>query len=243
MRLLSPGNAQAIGALFDIGPHLAQVGRDRSNTIRFFHAQFFAVAYVKAILGVGSNGREHGDLVNEGGGVSAGDRPALPGCAAGFNRSHQFAMMLLNRPYRNLESHLHEDVEKSWLDLTFVVQPGSDPDNRRAMSNIRGRAQLEFAMNMMSEALREYGQSHGGQFPAAVADLAPYFKTPVDDAVLQDWIILPTSRLSAGLQVDDEWVITQKGPVDANLDQRLVVGLRQMRIGTGGSSDWVEVPQ
>jgi hypothetical protein len=91
--------------------------------------------------------------------------------------------------------------------------------------------------------LQAYGQSHGGQFPAAVADLASYFKTPVDDAVLQDWIILPTSRLSASLQVDDEWVITQKGPVDANLDQRFVVGLRQTRIGTGGSSDWVVAPQ
>lgn len=132
--------------------------------------------------------------------------------------------------------------ESKWLDLTFVVHPDSDPDNRRAMSNIRSRAQGEFAM-MMSQALQEYGQSHGGQFPAAVSDLAPYFKTPVDDAVLQDWIILPTSRLSTSMQVRGKRVITQKGPVDADLDQRLVVGPGSMRIGKPSSSDWLVTPQ
>jgi hypothetical protein len=61
----------------------------------------------------------------------------------------------------------------------------------------------------------------------------------VDGSVLQNWVILPSTSLPAGMRVEDEWIITQKAPVDATRDQRFVMGLKTMQLGRGGTNDWV----
>jgi hypothetical protein len=52
-------------------------------------------------------------------------------------------------------------------------------------------------------------------------------------------VILPSTSLPAGMRVEDEWIITQKAPVDATRDQRFVMGLKTMQLGRGGTNDWV----
>jgi hypothetical protein len=61
----------------------------------------------------------------------------------------------------------------------------------------------------------------------------------VDGSVLQNWVILPSASLPAGMRVEDEWVITQKAPVDATRDQRFVIGQKTTHLGQGGTNDWV----
>jgi hypothetical protein len=44
------------------------------------------------------------------------------------------------------------------------------------------------------------------------------------------------------MRSDEDWVITQKAPVNAELDQRIVIGMKSGHLGTGGSSQWGLAP-
>src|SRR5215212_10189574 len=49
---------------------------------------------------------------------------------------------------------------------------------------------------MLQSALRDYAQANGGQLPADLSQLKPYFQAPVDDALLQRYALLQTGKLS-----------------------------------------------
>ena len=127
------------------------------------------------------------------------------------------------------------------MELVEYDRHSFDPDYRRAMSTARSGAQIEFAMSVLSDALRQFGKNNNGQFPTDLSQLTPYFKSPVDDAVLQDWTILPGSSLPGAMRVQEDWVITQKAPVNAERDQRVAVGLKSMCLGSG-AGDWGPLP-
>jgi RNA polymerase sigma factor (sigma-70 family) len=133
-------------------------------------------------------------------------------------------------------------TDRDWLELVEYDHHRADPDNRHAMSSARSKAQIRFAMTPLGDALRQYGKDNNGQFPTDLSQLASYFKSPVDDSVLQDWTILPTSSLPSQMRVEEDWVITQKAPIDAEQDQRVVVGLKFGHMGTGGTNQWGPVP-
>jgi len=60
-----------------------------------------------------------------------------------------------------------------------------------------------------------------------VSQLKPYFKSPVDDAILQRWEVLPRNRLVSELQaqLDEDSYITQKAPVNEEQDWRTATSL------------------
>ena len=124
-------------------------------------------------------------------------------------------------------------TDRDWLELVEYDHHKIDPDGSRGMSSARGKAQIHFAEKVMMGALWEYGRNNNGQFPSDLSQLAPYFKSPVDDAVLQDWAIVPGTSLPGEMRVTEDRVITQKAPVNAAFDQRFVLGMKSMRIGTG----------
>jgi hypothetical protein len=132
-------------------------------------------------------------------------------------------------------------TDRTWLEMVEYDKHDIDPDNRQAMSQARSRAQLDFAL-ILSDALHEYGKNNNGQFPTAVSQLGPYFKSPVDDSVLQDWTILPTRSLASEIRVDGDMAITQKAPVDAELDQAVAVSLMGTQVGMHGTNQWVRNP-
>jgi RNA polymerase sigma factor (sigma-70 family) len=131
--------------------------------------------------------------------------------------------------------------DRDWLELVRFDHHEADPDGRQAMSSARGMAQIHFAGTVLGDALRQYGKDNNGQFPTELSQLAPYFKSPVDASVLRDWTILPTSSLPSEMRVHEDWVITQKAPVNAALDQRIVVGLKFTHLGSGGNQ-WGPAP-
>jgi RNA polymerase sigma factor (sigma-70 family) len=133
-------------------------------------------------------------------------------------------------------------TDSLWLELVRYDHHAIDPDNSHAMSSARSSAQIHFADSVLSDALRQYGKNNNGQFPTDVSQLAPYFRSPVADSILQDWAILPGSSLPGAMRSDEDWVITQKAPVNAELDQRIVIGLKSGHLGTGGSSQWGLAP-
>jgi hypothetical protein len=133
-------------------------------------------------------------------------------------------------------------TDRDWLELVEYDHHEIDPDNSNAMSSARSKAQIHFARTTLGDALRQYGKNNNGQFPTDLSQLASYFKSPVDDSVLRDWTILPTSSLPSEMRVEEDWVITQKAPINAEQDQRVVVGLKTMQLGTGGTNQWGPVP-
>ena len=126
-------------------------------------------------------------------------------------------------------------TDKDWLELVVYDHHRLDPDGSYALSSARSKAQINFAHGALDSALRQYGKNNNGQFPTAVSQLAPYFKSPV----LQGWAVLPTSSLPNAMWVDEPWVITQRAPVDAAQDQRIVIGMKDSRLGTRSTNDWI----
>lgn len=132
-------------------------------------------------------------------------------------------------------------TDENWLQLVVPYEdPRLDPDGSHAMSALRSRAQISFATGVLEGALRLYSANNNGQFPTDLSQLVPYFKSPVDPAVLERWAILPTSTLPSAMRIDEPWVITQRAPIDAAKDQRVVIGLKYApRLGYGGTNDWM----
>jgi hypothetical protein len=123
--------------------------------------------------------------------------------------------------------------DSDWLRLVYLFQhkPETDGEYRYVMSALRSQAESRFA-ERLQPALRQYAQDNNGQFPTDLSQLKPYSKSPIDDAILQRYEILPASNLVSELQVGEERVITQKAPVNAALDTRIAIGLTNMTSST-----------
>jgi hypothetical protein len=92
------------------------------------------------------------------------------------------------------------------------------------VSLARANAEVRVA-DILHGALRQYGQANNGEFPRKLSELSRYFKSPVDDAILDRYEIVRADSLVSELQPGGDWVITQKAPADAVLDTRVAIGL------------------
>jgi hypothetical protein len=76
---------------------------------------------------------------------------------------------------------------------------------------------------MLQKALNGYMRSNSGQMPTDLAQLQSYFDSPVDDAILQRWEIVPAATVKS-LGMGGDVIITQKAPVDDVFDTRYGIG-------------------
>jgi len=116
-------------------------------------------------------------------------------------------------------------TDETWIEAIYPLTLSSDEEYRRAMSSARGNAELR-VRNILYGALRQYGQANNGQFPSALSQLSPYFRVPVEDAILDRYEIVREDSLVSELQHGEDWVITQKAPVDEVWDARLTMGMK-----------------
>jgi len=156
-------------------------------------------------------------------------------------RVNQLMQLLETNPSERIPE-LQFLTDDEWLTLAGKVMPDTEDGHRRAMSMARFWAEQNFVNGLLDPALQRYAQDHAGQFPGTVSQLKPYFKSPVDDAVLQRWEVVPKDRLVSQLQaleaqLDEDWYITQKTPVDEALDQRILRGLKRMHWPGNGSPE------
>jgi hypothetical protein len=96
----------------------------------------------------------------------------------------------------------------------------TDADFRRALSALRTAGESKFE-SMLQPALKAYSRANNGQFPTDVAQLQPFFTSPVDPALLQRWTVMPGDQRE-GL---GDTVISQIGPVDDVFDHCTMIGL------------------
>jgi RNA polymerase sigma factor (sigma-70 family) len=98
----------------------------------------------------------------------------------------------------------------------------TEVDYRRAMSSLRDAAGSKFE-NMLKQALNKYSQANNGQFPTALAQLEPFFDSPVGEDILQRWeIVSPQAVPGFGVPPGPN-IITEKTAVDDFLDSRIFI--------------------
>jgi hypothetical protein len=106
-------------------------------------------------------------------------------------------------------------ADREWLDAVPAEEEGFEG----AMVALRFYAERK-VLDRLPGALYAYGQDHNGQFPAEVAQLTPYLDPPLDDAILDRFVILPATNLAPELRCGGDWLITEKAPVNEALDMR-----------------------
>ncbi len=100
-------------------------------------------------------------------------------------------------------------TEQDWMEAARNTLE-TDEDYRRALSDVRDRAQSRF-LNKAGLALQKYLAANGNQFPAEVLQLKPYFEEPPEDDILQHYQVMPaSSNPLAGPSDPGGWVITPK---------------------------------
>jgi len=120
-------------------------------------------------------------------------------------------------------------TEQDWLNVASKKLE-TDADYRRALASLRSAGEHKFG-EMYQQAIQKYSQANNGQVLTDLAQLQPYFTSPVDDAILQRWQIEPSSQ-EGMIQLGGDSVIVEKAAVDDVFDSRDVIGM----YGNGNSS-------
>jgi hypothetical protein len=113
--------------------------------------------------------------------------------------------------------------DADWWNAAKHIAAGMD--EREVLSGLRFSAEHQFEQ-LVQPALQKYLQTHNSQFPTDLAQLHPYFKSPVDDVVLERWKIASVTEfpgiLTPGSDPEATYVVTQRAslPVDEAGDTR-----------------------
>src|SRR5205823_11631170 len=97
--------------------------------------------------------------------------------------------------------------EQDWLDAA-KGELRTEEDYRQALGALRNSAANKF-IQVLKPALADYLEANKGKFPTDMAQLKSYFESPVEDAVLQRWEIIPADKLP-NLTMGGDWIISQK---------------------------------
>jgi len=132
---------------------------------------------------------------------------------------------------RLLDEQAYMGATRSLLD--------TEQDYLQAMANLRSTAEFKFISTFLNPALTQYAKANNGQFPTDLAQLQPYFPSPVEDAILERWEIAPANTVRTDNFGDP--IITQKAAVDEDWDPRYAVGLKGFASAgrdTAGRNGW-----
>ena len=124
--------------------------------------------------------------------------------------------------------------EEDWLNDAKDAKFDTAKDIQRTLAYLRNAAGNKFAQ-LASDAVSKYMKANNDQFPTELAQLQPYFTTPISEDILNRWGIMPQSAFP-NQKTGGDWVIAVKDPVDRELDSSIVIGP-----GSHGSSDYQSV--
>ncbi|MEO7300100.1 MAG: sigma-70 family RNA polymerase sigma factor [Verrucomicrobiota bacterium] len=161
----------------------------------------------------------------------ASENPMRASMESWLARVDQLKKRMQNSPDENIPE-LQFLTEDDWLSATRGDDLDTEENYRRAMSSLRGSAENKFG-NMLQPALKKYLAANSNQWPTDLSQLQPYFKSPVDEAVLQRYKIFPAEELR-NFHFDDNWIISQKAAIDEEYDSRM--GLGSNGWGTSGGA-------
>ncbi|HTY88277.1 MAG TPA: sigma-70 family RNA polymerase sigma factor [Candidatus Acidoferrum sp.] len=151
---------------------------------------------------------------------NATNDPADGAAKSWLTRVNQLKQYLDQNPQAKIPE-LQFVTEDDWLNAARGSLNG-DADYRRAMSTLRSAGEHKVG-NMLQKALKAYMQANHDQMPTDLAQLQPYFDSPLDDAILQRWEIAPAETVQS-LRLGGDVIITQRAPVDEVFDIRWGIG-------------------
>jgi len=124
-------------------------------------------------------------------------------------------------------------TDKDWRNVAATADLDTDDGVRVALSKLRNKA-VDTFLNLTRTALIEYLAANNATLPANLLPLAPYYSTPVTDALLQRYAFTQTGQLSTDL---NETVVRETAAgVDDDYDSR-----SEMSMTGAGASLWNNV--
>ena len=117
-------------------------------------------------------------------------------------------------------------TEKDWLNIarlyTKRTQFDEETDFLVTAAEARQSAQSAFA-ELAKTALKDYARANKGGFPSSPDELKPFFKPPIDDAILDRYTIERAEKFGRNDKGQDR-VLTQKALVDEKRDHPIFIG-------------------
>ena len=71
--------------------------------------------------------------------------------------------------------------------------------------------------------MKKYSPANNGQIASDLSQILPYLESPIENAILQRYQLLPADGLSS-IKLGGDWVIALTVPVDAEYDQQIAIG-------------------
>jgi hypothetical protein len=144
-----------------------------------------------------------------------------------LDRLNQLIEWLRRNPSEN-SPELKLLTAQEWLKF-MDDKLNTDGDYLRNIAHVRAAIELTKITPALYSALKEYVKVNNGQFPTDLSQMKLYFDSPIDDAILQRWEIIPVTSVNplivkSGVDMGGAWVITQKAPVNAEWDARVLIG-------------------
>jgi hypothetical protein len=109
----------------------------------------------------------------------------------------------------------------------------TEADYRQALADLRHAGENKLAGKIQSAVQRYTEDNH--QFPADLAQLQTYFDSPIDEALLDRWQIIPAKNSGLG----GDFQITEKSTPDEMFDYRFTIGTH----GYGSTSDYFSLQE
>lgn len=151
-----------------------------------------------------------------------------------LQREDQLKQMVKQHPEKTIPE-LALLSEQDWLNVAKDAQFSSDEDVRHDLANLRHTGENIFA-SLASTALKQFMEANNSQFPTSLSDLLPYFGQNIDAAILDRWQIVSQSNLP-NQNMGGQYVITEKTPIDTDLDNRWAIGPGSYG-NSGGPNTW-----
>lgn len=123
-------------------------------------------------------------------------------------------------------------TELDWLTLARTLSADSELEWRKARSAARTQAIKRFTPSL-GAALRAYTATHDGNLPTKVAQLLPYFATPIDPDLLQRY----TMTASGNIRTMHGEAVGERAAVDEEFDPRYSVSATG---ATSSFNSWAE---
>jgi len=114
-------------------------------------------------------------------------------------------------------------TERDWLDVAKNFDLANEKEYRQAFSQLRSVAERKVAKTMQT-AMKEFSDANNGVVTGDLSLLKDYLASPLEDSILQRYVVYPGEALQSIIRLGGDWLITLNAPIDPEFDMRLVIG-------------------
>ncbi len=157
--------------------------------------------------------------------------PVVQSALASKARLDELKQRLTQMPEQQIPQ-LQLLTEEDWQDVAKHARLDTEVGFRRTLGQLRSQARGK-AAGLMSVALTQHIQASGGDLPGDLAELKPYFKAPLDDAILQQYQLLHAGKL--GDVPQGQWLISERAPLEDGFDSTFSIGYNMFGVEREGA--------